>query len=56
MKKLGYGNIFGLCLLISVILWLFGIPFWLAMMPFIAAAAIIVLPLLMLYIYEKRGE
>lgn len=56
VKHLGIGNTLGLCLLLSVVLWLFGIPFYLAMIPFIVVGGMVLLPLLMLYIYEKRGE
>jgi len=55
-KHISIGNLLGLCLLVSCLLWLVGVPFFVAMLPIIIAAVLMLLPLLMLYIYQKRGE
>ena len=56
VEKVGLGNTLGICLLVSMALWLIGVPFMFAMLPFIIAAVLLLLPFVMLYIYEKWGE
>ena len=55
MKKLGISNILGMCLLLSTVLWAWGIPFFLAMIPFMIAVVTIGGTFLMLWWYG-RGE
>jgi len=54
-KHLGISNMLGLCLLLSIVLWLWGIPAFLAFLPLMVAGAMVGGTFLLLWWYG-RGE
>jgi len=54
-KHLGISNMLGLCLLLSLVLWAWGIPAFLAFLPLMVAGAMVGGTFLLLWWYG-RGE